>query len=137
MARLLAKACGYVFDSFNDRAARFTERYAAAEQAVRRARLPRVLMTPQFEVRLGADLEQAESTILEMGFEGVVLRDPQGPYIFGRVPARSQVLMKLNRRAELVGNIVQAIKRRGRLDALLVNHPDWQSRSKCRCTQKL
>jgi ATP-dependent DNA ligase len=61
----------------------------------------------QFEVRDAEALANAEAAILEQGFEGVVLRRPDGPYVFGRVDAASQIMLKLKRRSVQIGTILQ------------------------------
>lgn len=115
----------FVFDHFGEPRAPFTKRWAAAERAVKAAKLVRVHVVPQFEVRDAEALANAEATILEQGFEGVVLRRPDGPYRFGRVDAASQIMLKLKRRSLQVGTILQPIVKRGALSALLVQHADY------------
>lgn len=115
----------FVFDSFADSRAPFVERYAAAERAVKRAKISDVAMVPQFPVDDAADLVRVEARILRMRFEGVVLRDPNAPYVFGRVDPNGQTLLKLKRREEMIGDIVDVVERRGRLEALMVAHPEW------------
>ena len=43
------------------------------------------------------DLEGFEKTCLSLGYEGLILRDPQGPYKFGRSTAKEGYLLKLKR----------------------------------------
>lgn len=93
----------WVFDSFANPRAPFFERYAEAEAAVVACGLKHVLMTPQFTLVNAADLADVEREINVMSFEGVMLRDPAAAYVFGRLDAKTQWLMKLKRRAERWG----------------------------------
>lgn len=62
---------------------------------------------PQRMCRDQAEVEQMETTYLEMGFEGVMLRDPCGTYKFGRSTLKEGGLLKLKRfsdsEAEILG----------------------------------
>lgn len=44
-----------------------------------------------------SELEQFEEKCVEMGFEGAMVRDPHGPYKFGRSTAKEGYLLKLKR----------------------------------------
>lgn len=64
-------------------------------------------MVDQVEVKGAKELERFEATCLDLGFEGVMIRDPQGPYKFGRSGKKEGILLKLKRfedaEAEIVG----------------------------------
>lgn len=49
------------------------------------------------EVRDKAALFEAEEMFLSAGFEGIMLRDPEGPYKCGRSTTKQQILLKLKR----------------------------------------
>jgi DNA ligase-1 len=57
----------------------------------------RVELVPHFLVHNERDLEFYEARVLEDGYEGVMLRDPKGPYKNGRSTLREGYLMKLKR----------------------------------------
>lgn len=90
----------FAFDSFANPSAPFRERLAAAESAVMSADDPCITFLPYVEVRNLTELEAAEGTITNAGYEGVVLRRSDGPYVFGRVTAQSCIMLKHKRRIE-------------------------------------
>lgn len=58
---------------------------------------PRVEHVPHVLVRSTAQLADYEEHYLNLGYEGVMLRDPAGPYKHGRSTLREGYLMKLKR----------------------------------------
>lgn len=116
----------FVFDSFKRPDAPFTERYAMAEAMVAKASLKHVLMVPMFEAQSAEDVLRFEAEILARGFEGVMLRRPNAPYVFGRVKPRAPAILKLKRRSELVGEVVNVVERDGHVAALVVQQPHWR-----------
>lgn len=52
------------------------------------------------------ELEEYEVAILDKGYEGVMLRDPQSPYKFGRSTAKEGYLLKLKRFADSEAEII-------------------------------
>lgn len=58
---------------------------------------PRVEIIPQHHVTTMKELLDIEQTYLDAGYEGVMLRDPHGPYKFGRSTSREGWLLKLKR----------------------------------------
>lgn len=115
----------WVFDSFNNPAAPFADRCREAARAVNRAALAHVHLVPQTIVRTQAQLDALEARFLELGFEGVVLRRPDAPYIFGRVEPRSQALLKLKQRQFATGEIVGVVRKAAGGIALRVTYPDY------------
>lgn len=51
-------------------------------------------------------LLEYEEAVLDMGYEGVILRDPKAPYKFGRSTLREQGMMKLKRFLDSEGVVV-------------------------------
>ena len=53
------------------------------------------------------EIDTNESACLEFGYEGIMLRDPNGTYKFGRSTARDNILLKVKRflddEAEVIG----------------------------------
>lgn len=58
---------------------------------------PFVLELEQNEMRTLDDVLEYEQRMLGMGFEGLILRDPMGPYKYGRSTAREGYLLKVKR----------------------------------------
>ena len=52
------------------------------------------------------ELEEYEVALLDKGYEGVMLRDPQSPYKFGRSTAKEGYLLKLKRFADSEAEII-------------------------------
>jgi hypothetical protein len=55
-----------------------------------------------------------------------MLRRPNAPYVFGRVIPRAPAILKLKRRSDLVGQVVDVVQRNEQLTALVVQHPHWR-----------
>lgn len=94
----------YVFDTVTD--APFTVRYSAAKRVAEEH--PDIMVA--HEHRLVSDLaalQQLEETWLEQGYEGVMLRKPDGPYKNNRSTLKEGFLVKLKRfetdEAEIIG----------------------------------
>lgn len=70
--------------------------------------LPYGLTTPVCStlVRTLEELEEYEVALLDKGYEGVMLRDPQSPYKFGRSTAKEGYLLKLKRFADSEAEII-------------------------------
>ena len=58
------------------------------------------------EVRTLQDFFETEESFVEAGHEGIMLRDPDGPYKFGRSTVREQILLKYKRFHDEEGVIV-------------------------------
>ena len=52
------------------------------------------------------ELEEYEVALLDKGYEGVILRDPQSPYKFGRSTVKEGYLLKLKRFADSEAEII-------------------------------
>lgn len=57
----------------------------------------RVIIVPHYEVNSPEAIESIETEMLQMGYEGVMLRDISGSYKFGRSTTREGWLLKLKR----------------------------------------
>lgn len=67
----------------------------------------RIGPVPQTVLTRAAELEDFERYCLEVGYEGVMIRDPNAPYKFGRSTAKQGYLLKVKRfsdsEAEVIG----------------------------------
>lgn len=61
---------------------------------------------PQVMIHDEKELYAIEEKYLKQGYEGVMLRDPQGPYKFGRSTVNQGILLKLKRFVDMEGTIV-------------------------------
>lgn len=82
------------------------ERALAAVSAASAMTGTHVLMVPQLEVHSVDDVLKFESRVLEMGFEGVVLRRPASKYKHGRSTLSDGALMKWKRFADAEAEII-------------------------------
>jgi len=85
----------WVFDDFTAPKIGFKERYAAVSE--RAAGLPQVKVLPHKLVKSAAELLKLEEHALGKGYEGLMLRDPAGPYKFGRSTPKEGWLFKFKR----------------------------------------
>lgn len=88
----------YVFDYvFSDLGVGFKNRFAALTDLVDRLKNPKVQLVPHKLVNNQEELLKAEEEFLAQGFEGLMIRDPNGPYKCGRSSTREGYLLKLKR----------------------------------------
>ena len=98
----------YLFDWWNNGSAPYCKRYAPYIISEKLGELPeRVVLVGQTKLHSIAELDDYESVCLEKGFEGVMLRNPNAPYKFGRSTAKEGILRKVKRfhdsEAEVLG----------------------------------
>ena len=85
--------CYYVFDTFGESGS-FEDRY----KQVRKCQvLPRVLPVPHYEAKTLDDIAKYEEEFLKAGYEGLMIRSPEGPYKHGRSTTNEGWLLKLKR----------------------------------------
>jgi DNA ligase-1 len=58
---------------------------------------PRIKIVPHTLVANMDDLDEYEAQMLTMGYEGIMLRDPKGPYKYGRATVNQGWLLKVKR----------------------------------------
>lgn len=89
----------HVFDTFGATSTPFTDRLAAASKAVgiTRQRSSMAKLVRHTLVRDAQHLAEVEARWLKQGYEGVMLRDPDGVYKCGRSTLKEGGLMKLKR----------------------------------------
>lgn len=80
----------HVFDHIADPTKTYTDR-------VKRLKNKSVIVHPQHVVTCLDTLLQLEDKLLDKGYEGLILRDPDAPYKYGRSTAREGYLLKLKR----------------------------------------
>lgn len=65
-----------------------------------------ICVLPQKLLNNMEELEKFEADVVSAGFEGVILRNPQSPYKFGRATVKEQYLMKLKRYQDAEGIVI-------------------------------
>jgi DNA ligase-1 len=83
----------FVFDNFLIKGG-FKERF---DSIVKLKSWGNVEVVLHEKINNAESLEDFESEAIEMGFEGAMIRDPNGPYKFGRSTAKEGYLLKLKR----------------------------------------
>lgn len=96
-----------VFDHVHDDA-KFQIRYAraAAQVAMVKAGWPNINLVPHTLIRDENELVLYEHEMLAAGHEGIMLRDPNGPYKFGRGTLREGWLLKVKRFEDAEATVV-------------------------------
>lgn len=85
----------YVFDSVVDTSEAFLSRIKRLEEATKKH--PSIKLVEQEIIMSYKDLLEYEKKCLDRSFEGVMVRDPNGFYKFGRSSLREGLLLKLKR----------------------------------------
>lgn len=84
----------WVFDFWTDQAMQFEHRLQMLQNVYKSNR---VNLLPQVLINSQGELDAYEASVLEQGYEGVILRSPAGRYKYGRSTAREAYLLKLKR----------------------------------------
>ncbi len=97
----------YVFDDFTNPALQYHVRFRLAGLRVEDLGLKRVKCLGHSVAKSQEDLDQMEAIALRAGFEGLMVRAPEGPYKYGRATAKEGYLCKVKRfldaEAEVIG----------------------------------
>ena len=95
----------YVFDQFNPNP--FTARFSLLSDLVYKHDVAfDIKLVPQVVVVSVEELEAAEKEYLERGYEGAIIRSPNGPYKQGRSTESEGYLMKVKRFVDAEARIV-------------------------------
>ena len=85
----------------------FRNRLACVESRIKSLANAKVVLIPHQLVKNQSELDQQEIWALQDGYEGIMIRDPHGPYKFGRSTLKEGYLLKLKRfedsEAEIIG----------------------------------
>lgn len=90
----------WVFDFWTDHLMPFGQRLQIMQRANRDnafSKFDRVMLLPQVLIHNQAELDAYEASVLEQGYEGVILRSPAGLYKYGRSTTKEAYLLKLKR----------------------------------------
>ncbi len=110
----------YVFDWVG--VGRFSERLKDAHRIAKMSQ-DIFVPVPHSFVYNESQLLHAEEHCLNQGYEGLMIRDPDGPYKFGRSTQRERYLLKLKRKMTSEGEVVEVVEQmhnanEAKLDAL-------------------
>lgn len=85
----------WCFDSFVEPKAPFKYRIGTVEETVQRAGNPRLKKVEQKWIADAEGLQRYWTKCIELGYEGVIIRDPNGPYKNGRSTPKQGWMSKL------------------------------------------
>lgn len=92
----------WVFDRVSQR--QFHERLNDAREAAQESN--RIVLVPHTLVYTEEELLRMEEQMLTQGYEGLMVRDPEGPYKFGRSTTNEGILLKMKRRLQGEARVV-------------------------------
>lgn len=116
----------WVFDTFFSQGTPFTRRYA---DLLSYNLAPPIRILPQRYVATLTELEDFERETLAAGFEGVMLRRPDGPYKQGRSTLNEQILLRIKRFRDGEAKIVGYEEGRTNLNAPTLDALGYTERS--------
>ena len=96
----------YVFD-YHDTSMEFADRKNMLSESTM---VPGVFALPQHLIGDEEHLFKYESECLELGYEGLILRSPEGKYKFGRSTANEQGMLKLKRFTDGEAEILEVLE---------------------------
>ena len=111
--------------TFSDRLALLKRRHKALSAKVR----PYVHLLEQRLLRTAGEAEAMEHEALSRGYEGLVLKDPNGTYKFGRSTLRSQQFLRVKRFADAEVKILGFVERQKNNNEAMINKLGHKTRS--------
>ena len=100
----------YVFDKWDSPYSRYVQRLDSAAVQVREAAAARVRVLSGKHIDNEDDLLAFESEQLDLGYEGIILRSPDGAYKHGRSTVREGGLLKLKRFQDSEARVLEVIE---------------------------
>ena len=115
----------YVFDYVSQRS--FHQRLNDAREACngksRFVHVPHVMVWDEDE------LLQLEEEVLDKGYEGLMLRDPEGGYKFGRSTTREGLLLKMKRRLQSEARVIGFVEQMHNANEAKIDNLGYTERS--------
>ncbi len=123
------KATLWVFDWFGDTGWEYWQRWDTAAAVVKRLDHPNIRILPYRTVRSAAELLDVELKCLAKGYEGLMLRRPDGPYKEGTCTHREGYLLKFKRFVDAEAVVVGVSEGRCNLNEATVRADGVKRRS--------
>ncbi|MDE2103021.1 MAG: ATP-dependent DNA ligase, partial [Patescibacteria group bacterium] len=117
----------WVFDSFRHPHISYRERMRDLKLWAKKNKLVRVVQ--QFEIGSLSDLYGFEAGVLGDGYEGIMVRSPEGRYKFGRSTVREGALLKLKRFRDSEAEVLGIEEQMQNNNAAIVNELGRTARS--------
>lgn len=98
----------HVFDDFSYPEMKFSYRQRRVEERIRQLKnFPaKVKLVPQWLVSTAAQVSELYKEAVDSGYEGLILRDPESPYKFGRSTLKQGWMLKLKPELDMEVTIV-------------------------------
>lgn len=116
----------YVFDDFSYPGWTYKDRWLDGCEKVL---TDDVFLVPQHLVENEKQLLKYEADSLDLGYEGLILRSPDGEYKFGRSTMKQQGMMKLKRFTDSEAEILEVIEERENTNEKVTNELGRSKRS--------
>lgn len=112
----------YIFDDRTDPDMPFVDRVRISQKRVKELGHKSIIHIPQVVLDDYAAMLRFESEAIELGFEGIMLRDPYGPYKYGRSTVNENYLLKVKRFISEEATIIALEERMENLNESTVNN---------------
>lgn len=119
----------WIFDDFTNPDAPAHERLSRVAERVAALNNPNIKIVPQILVHSEEELLALEQKWLKEGYEGVMVRDPNSPYKFGRATEREGYLLKIKRFADSEAEIIGFVELNRNLNEATISETGHTKRS--------
>lgn len=121
----------YAFDDFSDPEQRAADRYARLAARVDKLSktITPIRLVPMWFIKTIAELEAQERALIEMGYEGAMIRSPNSLYKFGRATACENALLKLKDMLDAEGEVIDIQEQMANTNAATKNELGRTKRS--------
>jgi DNA ligase-1 len=127
----------FVFDLVSEEPrATFTHRYQRVSDLIEATRLNWLILVEHIHISNVAELEAYEAKSVELGFEGIMLRSPNGLYKHGRSTMREQGLTKVKRFHDAEAVVVGVVEGQTNLNPAKTNGLGLTKRSSSKSNKK-
>lgn len=99
----------HVFDKFHAKH-KFVDRLDMAAEAIDKFGQEFLTLVPHYHIGSEYELNEYEQSFLEIGYEGMMLRCPDGLYKQGRATATEQTLLKVKRFSDAEATIIDYVE---------------------------
>jgi len=127
----------FVFDMVSeDPRTPFSDRYRRVSDLIEASGLNLLMLVEHIHLSNVAELEAYEAKSVELGFEGIMLRSPNGLYKHGRSTMREQGLMKVKRFQDAEAVVVGVVEKQTNLNPAMTNALGLTQRSSSKGNKK-
>lgn len=125
----------YVFDLVTEETKNlpYETRLHLLTQLIEAADLQRIVSVPSIQINNLKQLELLEDRTLELGYEGVMLRDAAATYKYGRSTFKEQILMKFKRMKDVNGSTIEIV----RSEAVIIGYKERMQNNNPKVTNLL